>query len=209
MTKANPNQYTQAVRHLARKNPALRPVIAHVGPCTLRVDPDHFATLVRSVLAQQISTRAAMTIGERLVCLCGKMGLRPKAIARVSDEELRGCGVSRSKLAAIRGLAEFFLNDPHGLRDAAELADEQVAQRLLHLRGIGPWTVEMFLIFSLGRLDVLPVADLGLRAGVQEIYGLTEMPTAAEVREIAEPWRPYRTIATWYCWKRRGPVPQS
>jgi DNA-3-methyladenine glycosylase II len=200
--------YVLARRHLVRKEPRFKTIIESVGTCTLKPDPDAFAVLARSIVAQQISSKAAMSISGRLVAACGKKGLRPERVAKLSDEEIRGCGLSGGKLLSLRSLTEHFLSDK-ALKDPQSLSDQEVHDHLIPIRGIGPWTVHMFLIFSLGRLDVLPVGDLGLRAGVQTLHGLAEMPAPAAVVPLAEPWRPYRSIATWYLWKYKGPVPQS
>lgn len=201
--------YRSAQKHLMQKVPELKALIEMVGPCTLQPNSDGFSVLVRSIVSQQISTKAAHSISSRLVAICGKGGLRPAKIAKLADEELRSCGLSFNKLLSIRSLSQHFLEDPklHGKLES--LTDEEVHDHLIPIRGIGPWTVQMFLIFSLGRLDILPVADLGLRAGVRDIYALSELPPAALVTSLAEPWKPYRSIATWYLWRSKGVVPQS
>lgn len=131
------------------------------------------------------------------------------AIAAASAEGLRGAGLSRAKVLALKDLAQQALNGGLSLERLADKSDEQVIAALVSVRGIGRWTAEMFLIFSLGRLDVLPVDDFGLRAGVRELYDLPDLPGRAELRERGEIWRPYRSIATWYFWRSRGAVPQS
>ena len=199
--------YAKARRHLVRRTPAFKEVIAGVGACTLRPDPDRFRAMVRFIVFQQISTKAAASIFGRLEQLLGN--LTPAALTAVGDAELRACGLSSSKLLSLRGLAVRLLEEPE-LLDAEDDGDDAGwSKRLLPLRGVGPWTVHMFQIFSLGRLDVLPVGDLGLRLGAQALFGLTAPPGPAELEELAKPWRPYRTVATWYLWKGRGFVPQS
>src|SRR5207244_12459215 len=135
--------------------------------------------------------------------------IRPRSVLRASEEALRSAGLSLSKVKALRDLAEKCASGAVPLRRLAALEDAAVIDLLLPVRGIGPWTAEMFLIFSLGRLDVLPVDDLGLRAAVQQVYGLGDLPGRAALTELAEPWRPYRSVATWYLWRSRGFVPQS
>jgi DNA-3-methyladenine glycosylase II len=200
--------YVLARRHLSRREPRFKPVIARIGACTLKPNPDHFGVLTRSIVSQQISTKAALAISGRIIEQCGKKGLCPERMARLSDETLRGCGLSAGKLLSLRSLTEHFLDD-RMLKKVEALSDEEVYEHLIPIRGIGPWTVDMFLIFSLGRLDVLPVGDLGLRSGVQTLYERNEMPVGQEIVELAEPWRPYRSIATWYLWRNKGAVPQS
>jgi DNA-3-methyladenine glycosylase II len=201
--------FVKAQRHLARRDKVLKQLIAAVGPCTLRLNPDRFGLLIRSILSQQISGKAAASIGARLVQALGPAGLTPGGILALPDETLRAAGLSVAKARAVRDLAEKVHGKSVPLETLHDLTDEEVIAALVPVRGIGRWTAEMFLIFSLGRFDVLPVADLGLRAGVQEQYGLAELPAKAELTELAEPWRPYRSIATWYFWRSRGPVPQS
>jgi DNA-3-methyladenine glycosylase II len=208
MTPERPD-FARAQRHLARRDPVLKRLIRLVGPCTLRHDPDGFAVLVRSIISQQISTKAARAIGARLKKALGRRGLRPRAILAASEETLRAAGLSTGKQRALRDLAEKVQTGHVPLAELPTLPDEEVIARLLPVRGIGRWTAEMFLIFALGRLDVLPVADYGLRAGVQRHYGLAEIPKIPALVELAEPWRPYRSVATWFFWRSFGFVPQS
>jgi DNA-3-methyladenine glycosylase II len=201
--------YARAQRHLSRRDPVLKRLIATVGPCTLWHTPDHFAALVRSIVAQQISGKAARAISGRLEAALAPDGVTPTAIMAASEETLRGAGLSSAKTRSLRDLAEKVYTGVVRLDDLHAADDESVIERLIPVRGIGRWTAQMFLVFSLGRLDVLPVDDFGLRAGVRNQYGLAELPTKAELIERAEPWRPYRTVATWYFWRSFGPVPQS
>ncbi len=201
--------HTKARRHLSRRDPVLKGLIAAVGPCTMRHEPDGFAALASSIVSQQISTKAAASIHARLLQTLGDAGLRPANVLARSDEELRGAGLSASKVRSLRDLAEKVQSGAVPLRRLPKMPDEEVIEALLPVRGIGRWTAQMFLIFSLGRPDVLPVDDLGLRAGVQQVYGLGALPDRAALTEMAEPWRPYRSVATWYFWRSRGFVPQS
>ncbi|MFN4261964.1 MAG: DNA-3-methyladenine glycosylase family protein [Gemmataceae bacterium] len=201
--------HQKAQRHLARRDPIMKQLIQAVGPCTLRVNGDHFACLARSIVAQQISARAAASILAKLEKVLEPDGLTPAAILRAADAALRGAGLSAAKLRYVRDLAEKVDAGAVSLATLADLPDEQVIDTLLPIKGIGRWTAQMFLIFSLGRLDVLPVDDFGLRAGVLQQYRLAEMPTKDHLRQLAEPWRPYRSIATWYLWRSLGNVPQS
>jgi DNA-3-methyladenine glycosylase II len=201
--------FVKAQRHLARRDRVLKQLIAAVGPCTLRVNPDRFGLLARAIISQQISTKAAASIGARLEQALAPAGLKPAAILKLPEDALRAAGLSAAKTRAMRDLAEKVHGKAVPLDALHEMTDEEIIAALLPVRGIGRWTAEMFLIFSLGRFDVLPVADLGLRAGVQEQYGLAELPGKDDLTKLAEPWRPYRSIATWYFWRSRGPVPQS
>jgi DNA-3-methyladenine glycosylase II len=206
-TPASP--FVTAQRHLARRDPVLKRVIAAVGPCTLRIEPDGFHILTRAIISQMISTKAALAIAGRVQSLLGEDGITPAALLAAEIDALRGAGLSASKVQALRDLAERVHTGVLPMARLPELSDDEVIGHLVPVRGIGRWTAEMFLIFSLGRLNVLPVGDFGLRAGVQEQYGLKELPGAETLRKLAARWEPYRSIATWYFWRSRGAVPQS
>jgi DNA-3-methyladenine glycosylase II len=205
-----PVVYQKARRHLARCDPTLKRLIDAIGPCTLRQNPNRFAALVRSIVSQQISTKAAAAIAARLEqALAASRGITPEGILALSADDLRAAGLSAAKARSLCDLAERAHNQTLPLDMLHELPDEEVIAQLVPVRGIGRWTAEMFLIFSLGRLDILPVDDGGLRAGIQREYGWLEPPTKARMMELAEPWRPYRSVATWYFWRSLGNVPQS
>jgi len=201
--------YRKARRHLTRCDPLLAQLIKHVGACTLQPGAEAFSSLVRAIIAQMISTKAAQAIGARVETALRPHGLTPAGVAAVSAESLRGAGLSRTKALALKDLAERAVSGALPLARLPEMSDEEVIDVLLPVRGIGRWTAEMFLIFSLGRLDVLPVDDFGLRAGVRAVYQLPDLPNRTALRERGEAWRPYRSIATWYFWRSRGWVPQS
>jgi DNA-3-methyladenine glycosylase II len=201
--------YQQARRHLSRRDRVLKQLIRAAGPCTLRTDDDHFGVLARSIISQQISSKAAIAISTRLLKALGRKGLRPKSILQADDALLREAGLSGNKQRALRDLAEKCVAGAVPLRKLADMDDEAVIDSLLPVRGIGRWTAEMFLIFSLGRLDVLPVGDYGLRAGVQKHYALPDMPNKTDLTTLTDPWRPYRSVGTWFIWRSFGNVPQS
>lgn len=206
---AGQNPYAHAVRALARRDPILRQVIRRVGPCTLRPVNDVLTVLVRTIISQQLATRAAQTITNRLLARLPKP-LSIESLEQLDDADYRACGISEPKRCAIRDLCRHGRLGKVPLHSSPDtLTDDQWRQALLSIRGIGPWSVDMFFIFGLGRLDVFPVGDLGLRLGVQTTYGLPALPTTTELNEIGERWRPYRSVATWYMWRCRGPVPQS
>ena len=204
-----PAVYAKAQRHLARRDPVLKRLVRLVGPCTLWFEPDGFAALVRCIIAQQISTRAARSIHDKLAAALAPAGIVPTALRTASDEALRGAGLSAAKARSLRDLAGHIHRGDLALDRLQNLPDEEVIARLVPVRGIGRWTAQMYLIFSLGRLDVLPTADLGLRVSVQRHYGLAEPPDRAALEDLARPWQPYRSIATWYFWRSLGSVPQS
>jgi DNA-3-methyladenine glycosylase II len=204
-----PAVYQKAQRHLARRDAVLKKLIGAIGPCTLSQNQNRFAALTRSIISQQISTKAAAAISARLEQALAPAGLDPEGILALAAEDLRAAGLSAAKARSLCDLAERVQNQSLPLDTLHELPDEDVIVRLVPVRGIGRWTAEMFLIFSLGRLDVLPVDDWGLRVGIQRQYGLEEPPRKARMVELAEPWRPYRSIATWYFWRSQGVVAQS
>ena len=203
------NPFLKAQRHLGGRDQVLKQLIARVGPCTLTYNPDGFGVLARAIVSQQISSKAAIAISGRLHKSLGVKGICPATILRAKDEKLRAAGLSASKALSLRDLAEHCRTGKVDFDELPSLEDEEVIARLIPVRGIGRWTAEMFLIFSLGRLDVLPLADYGLRAGVQKNYALPEVPAKRELVDLAEPWRPFRSVATWFIWRSLGNVPQS
>jgi DNA-3-methyladenine glycosylase II len=197
----------KAQRHLSRRDTILQPIIRGIGPCTLQVDADHFAILVRSIVSQQISTKAARAISGRLLEKVKRF--QPKRLLAATDADLREAGLSRGKQKSLRDLAEKCQDGTVPLKKLAAMEDPEIVEALTQVHGIGPWTAEMFLIFSLGRVDVLPVGDYGLRAGVQKHYGLADLPQKDALHELTESWKPFRSIGTWYIWRSLGGVPQS
>ena len=203
----DPETLTKARRHLSRRDAILKPLIRAVGPCTLKHNPNHFEILVRSIISQQISTKAAIAIGNRFLAKVRKF--QPKSILAASDDDMREAGLSRGKQASLRDLAQKCSDGTVPLKKIAVMEDAEVIERLIEVRGIGVWTAEMFLIFSLGRLDVMPVGDYGLRAGLLKHYALNELPKKERIHELTEVWKPFRSIGTWYIWRSLGGVPQS
>jgi DNA-3-methyladenine glycosylase II len=168
---------------------------------------DAYGTLVRSIVGQQVSTKAARAIFERLTDLFGGHTPTPRQLLDADPETVRAAGLSRPKVAYLRDLAERVEDGELDLQRLAELPDEDVAAQLTAVKGLGPWTVDMFLIFHLGRPDVLPVGDLGIRRAAQVAYGLEELPDAEELKRIAEPWRPWRSLASLYLWRSLDNAP--
>lgn len=201
--------FHNAQHHLGKQDRVLKRLVADLGPCTLTYNADGFSVLARAIVSQQISSKAAKAISGRLQATLGRAGICPAAIRRAKDEKLRAAGLSASKVLSLRDLAEHCHAGAIDFQELPALDDEEVIARLIPVRGIGRWTAEMFLMFSLGRPDVLPLADYGLRAGVRKNYQLADIPGKQELLDLAEPWRPYRSIATWYIWRSLGNVPQS
>jgi DNA-3-methyladenine glycosylase II len=162
---------------------------------------DAYGTLIRSITGQQLSTKAASTIYGRVSDFYGGKTPTPEQIIATDPEQLRALGLSNAKAAYLRDLAEHIVDGELPIDRLAELSDEEVYEALIAVKGLGRWTVDMFLIFHLGRPDVLPVGDLGIRKAMQVEYGLEEMPKASEMERIAEAWRPHRSLASLYLWE--------
>ena len=197
----SPSSRREACRHLRKHDPVMRDVIQRVGPCKLRVRRNRFAMLVRSIVSQQISTKAARAIQARLEQLVGPGGLAAEAVVDLNMPQLRSVGLSRQKASYILDLATKVQSGQVGLNKIGRLSDEAVIQHLTQVKGIGRWTAQMFLIFSLGRPDVFPFDDLGVRTAIRDRYGLADLPDKATGMEIAERWRPFSSVASWYCWR--------
>jgi DNA-3-methyladenine glycosylase II len=194
--------WSAATRHL-RGDPVMRRLIRQVGPCTLHPRRDHFVVLCKSIFTQQISTAVAGALFARLCAMCPARRPTPRRVIELaaSDGALRSCGLSAQKQRYLVGLAHHFAGGSLAGRRLSRLGDEQVIAALVQIDGIGRWTAQMFLIFALNRPDVLPVDDLGLRQAAMMAYGLPARPSAAELTALAEPWQPWRSVATWYLWR--------
>jgi DNA-3-methyladenine glycosylase II len=198
---SEPDRWGDAVKHLRRVDPKLREVIRRIGPCRLSPRPDRFGTLVNSIVAQQISSKAAASINQRLHALGGQPHHHAR-LTELGETALRSVGLSANKARYVLNLAEAVASGTVPL-DAIDdtWEDSAIIAALTSVKGIGVWTAEMFLIFSLNRLDVLPVHDLGIRAALRDLNGLSELPRPKECAALAEHWRPYRTVASWYIWQ--------
>ena len=194
-----------AIDHLAGTDPRFAALIARARPFDVVAQPlvRPFDSLAESIAYQQLSGKAAATIFGRVRALYPKRKwLDPKLVLATSDETLRACGLSRSKTVALKDLATKTLDGtvPSG-RVLARMSDEEIIERLTAVRGIGRWTVEMLLLFQLGRLDVWPVADYGVQKGFAKTFGRRRLPTPKQFLKIGEKWRPYRSVAAWYFWR--------
>jgi DNA-3-methyladenine glycosylase II len=195
------NRWAAAVRHLRRVDPHLRAIIDRIGPCRLEPHVDRFSALVRSIISQQISTKAAQSINARLVALGGEPH-QPARLIEIGEATLRTVGLSSAKARYVLNLAEAVASRQVPLDEFDDSwDDEAITQSLTTIKGIGVWTAEMFLIFALNRPDILPTSDLGVRVGLRNRHGLVELPRPRDCHSLAEMWRPYRTIASWYIWK--------
>lgn len=197
--------YARELAFLKKSSPAMADLIARVGPCLLEIEAGRtpFQSLVNAVAHQQLHGKAAATILGRFRALFpGGRFPGPKALAKVTDDDLRGVGFSRAKVAAIRDIAlQTIRGVVPGPTEIRTLGDEEIITRLTQVRGVGKWTVEMMLIFTLGRPDVWPIDDFGVRAGWRNLHGLAEMPTPKQLLAEGEIFRPYRSVAAWYLWR--------
>ena len=194
--------YARARRHLSRRDPVIRDLMRTHGKCGL-ADAQHgdpFGALMKAIVSQQLSTKAAHTIFTRLLALFDGVPT-PPALAALTDVQLRGVGLSGQKLRYMRDLAAKVQEGTLPLPALDSMADEEVIAALTQVKGIGRWTAEMFLMFRLHRPDVLPVDDLGIVKAVQKAYGLRKMPSADRLNKIGDAWRPYRSVACWYLWR--------
>ena len=182
------------------KDPILGKIIDNVGDYSLKRRNHHFAVLVESIISQQLATKAAEAIFRRFTKLYPKFPTATQILA-TRKSKLRKTGISGMKVDYLKDLARNIEEGKLKIKSLPKMSDEQVIEQLTQIKGIGRWTAEMFLIFSLGRQDVLPVHDLGLRKGVQFAFSLPQLPKPKEVEKFGERWKPYRSIATWYLWK--------
>jgi DNA-3-methyladenine glycosylase II len=197
--------YKDSIRHLRRVDPVLAAVIDRVGPCRLepRRDGTHFDALVRSIVYQQLSGKAASTIHSRLQDLYGGRAPTPAELLATPDDQLRASGLSRQKLSYLKDLAAKVESGvvPLTSDDIDHLGDDEIVDRLVLVKGIGRWTVQMFLMFRLGRRDVLPDLDLGIQNAIRRAYRMRRQPRPKDVLRIGEKWRPHASIASWYLWR--------
>jgi len=195
----------EAIEHLTRADKVLAKLIRQVGPCTLkpRTRRDLFEALVSAVAHQQLNGTAAQTILGRVKALYpGQRFPTPEQLLATPDQRLRGAGLSRAKTAAIKDIAAKTISGVVPSRkELRGMKDTEIYERLTSIRGVGPWTVEMLLIFTLGRTDVLPVTDYGVRKGFALTYGWKDLPTPRELMEFGTRWQPHRSTAAWYFWR--------
>jgi DNA-3-methyladenine glycosylase II len=203
----------EAIEHLRDSDPVMRKLIDEIGADGLG-DPrrgrpsDRYATLVRSIVGQQLSTIAARAIYTRLTDRYGGRPPTPEEVLADDPDELRvAAGLSHAKVKYLRSLAEHVIDGSLELDGLDRLSDEEVIDELVAVNGIGPWSAHLFLMFQLQRPDVLPVGDLGIRRAVMQRYGLDAMPSPAEVERIGEPWRPHRTLASLFLWRSQRNAP--
>ncbi len=198
--------YKKARGHLSKNCPVLKQVIGLVGPCTMIPFPgDPFTLLVRCVIYQQISTKAAKSIFDKLQTAMGGSSIPMARLAQLTNEEFKACGISGPKQRTLRAVIEHHKTNPDLLKSIPNLADDEVTERLTQIKGIGPWTADMFLMFGIMRPDVFPVGDYGVRVAIKKLFRLRKMPDAAKCHKLGAPWKPYRSVASWYLWRSLEP----
>ena len=191
----------KALNHLKKADPVLGAIIERVGPYTMQYREPGFPTLVRSIVYQQLSGKAASTILGRVLAAAKADPITPEAILKLRPAKMRTLGLSQQKVTYIRELARMTRDGEIVFEKLPELEDAEIIAHLTRVKGVGVWTVHMFLMFALQRPNVLPVGDLGVRMGMKKVYGLAELPKPAEMEKIAAAWHPWCSVASWYMWR--------
>ena len=207
ITITTPAYWTEACKHLMKKDRVMKRLIPQFGEASLQSRGDAFVTLARSIVGQQVSVKAAQTVWDRFAKLPRK--ITPANVLKVKVDDMRAAGLSARKVEYIVDLALNFDNGALHVKKWAEMTDEAIIDELVAIRGIGRWTAEMFLMFHLMRPNVLPLDDVGLINGISRNYFSGEAVSRNEAREVAAPWAPYRSVATWYIWRSLDPAPVS
>ncbi len=202
---ATPDYWAEACRHLVKKDRVMKRLIPQFGDAALQTHGDAFVTLARSIVGQQISVKAAQTLWERFVALPRTM--KPASVLKLKIDDMRAAGLSARKVDYLVDLAIHFESGKLHVKDWAAMDDEAIIAELVAIRGIGRWTAEMFLIFYLMRPNVLPLDDPGLIAGISHNYFSGDPVSRSDAREVAEAWKPWCSVATWYIWRSLDPLP--
>lgn len=200
-----PDYWHTAKAHLGKRDKVMKKIIAAYDGELMVTKGDAFYTLARAIAGQQISVKAADNIWKRLEAALGK--ITPEKVAYAPSKILRPCGFSNSKVIYLHALANHFLENKKTVKHWPKMTEDKIIAELTSIKGIGRWTAEMFLIFHLGRPDVLPLGDLGLLKSIYRHYNKSEKMSLSEVRALGERWAPYRSVATWYLWRALDPVP--
>lgn len=200
----------QAMKHLQEVDPLLRPIIAQVGLCTIRPNHDYYQSLVDAIVSQQLSVHAAHAIEQRFRDLFGGQFPTTKEILTTDVETLRGIGFSRAKGSYVLDLAQHIVDGRLQFKHLDNLSNEEVITELIAVKGVGKWTAHMFLMFCMGRSDILPVGDLGIKNGIRALYGFDNLPTEQDITQLAATkcWHPYESVAGWYIWQSLDNMPK-
>ena len=190
----------KALQHLKKRDPVLRAIIERVGPCRMEYGLPEFGSLAEAIVYQQLNGRAAVTIFNRFAALAGDP-LTPEGILKLTDEQLRGAGLSKQKSSYLKDLAAKAAAGQLDFSRIHELTDEEVIEHLTQVKGVGVWTAHMFLIFSLRRPDVLPTGDYGVQVAMKKHYKKRRLPKPKDMEKIAKAWAPYSSVACWYMWR--------
>ena len=185
-----------------KKDKIMQDLIKKFGKPDFKVGQDYFQSLLRSIVFQQLSGKAAQTIYERILNLLPKTtNLCPNEILKLDKDEMRKAGLSFQKINYVRNLADYFENNSFQKKDVESMTDEEISKELIQIKGIGQWTVDMFLMFTLNRADILPYKDLGIQKGIMQILNMKNLPSKKKMENYSRKWKPYRTIACWYLWR--------
>ena len=190
----------KAIEHLKKSDPILRAIIEKAGPCRIEYGEPSFASLAETIVYQQLNGKAAATIFGRFADLAGRP-LTPQGVLKLTDQEMRSAGLSKQKLSYLRSLAELTISGEVNFNQLPNLPNEEVIAHLTRVKGIGVWSAQMFLMFTLRRPDVLPTGDLGIQMAIRKHYRKRKLPKPKEMEKISRPWIPYRTYACWYLWR--------
>ena len=192
----------QAGLDLLKRDKKMRILINEFGSPDFDLRQDYFQSLLRSIVFQQLSGKAAQTIYERFVNHIPKTSnLCPNEVLKLDKDEVRKAGLSFQKINYVRNLADYFENNPLKKKEVERMTEEEISKELTQIKGIGQWTVDMFLMFTLNRADILPYKDLGIQKGIMKILNMKNLPSKKEMENCSRKWRPYRTIACWYLWR--------
>ena len=197
---SNPRIFRQGMRHITRVDPKIRKLIKTIGPIKFTIDEDPFESLVESIISQQLSWQSATAIFRKLKTSLNRKVIDAQSLSELTDSELRQAGVSPQKILYLRDLTSRVLNGRLELKTLSAKADDEAVRVLDEVKGIGSWTAQMFLLFVLGRPDVLPVDDLGIQLAIKKVYSLRRLPKAEKIEKLAVNWHPYCSIAALYLW---------
>lgn len=190
----------KAISHLKKSDPVMAAIIERIGPCRIEYGPPEFHSLAEAIIYQQLNGSAALTIFKRFAALAGEP-LTPAGIQKLTDEQMRSVGLSKQKSSYLRDMAERAASGQLDFSKLHELPDEEVIKYLTQVKGVGVWTAQMFLMFTLKRPNVLPTGDFGVQMAIKRHYNKRKVPKPEQMEKIAKPWEPYRSIACWYLWK--------